>query len=218
LLELVRHAEPGSDHQLAFLRGLSIAARSDEALDLLAALLDGSDAFDGLAVDTDLRWEVLHGLAREGRIEDAAVAAELARDNTIAGQEAAAATRAAFPTAEAKSHAWFQAVERDDIPNETMRCIAMNFAQPGQEDILAPYLDRYLSVANEIWEKRGVHHASTVLEYMFPRVLANEETVAAVDAWLETSNANPAARRFVSEGRDDVARSLTAQRRDAELP
>ncbi len=216
LLALLRSAEPRSDQQLAFIRGLCVAARSAEALDLLAGLLNGSQSLQGLVVDTDLRWEMLNGLAREGRVDDAAIAAELQRDNTIAGQEAAAGARAAFPSPETKAQAWSQAVERDDIPNETMRSIAINFCQPGQEAVLAPYLQRYLGVANDIWEKRGVHHASTVLEYMFPRVLATEETVETVDEWLKTTTANPAARRYVSEGRDDVARSLTAQRRDAD--
>ena len=36
-----------------------------------------------------------------------------------------------------------------------------------------------------------------------------------VDAWLETTTANPAAVRFVKEGRADVARYLTAQATDA---
>ena len=73
LLRLVRDAEPGSDLQLAFIRGLAQAARHDDALDLLSGLLDGSHTLDGLKVDTDLRWQLLHGLAREGRADDDAI-------------------------------------------------------------------------------------------------------------------------------------------------
>jgi aminopeptidase N len=54
-----------------------------------------------------------------------------------------------------------------------------------------------------------------VLGYLFPRLLATQETLDAVDAWLSTTSANAAARRLVSEGRDDIARALAAQRRDA---
>jgi aminopeptidase N len=215
LLDLVRAAPAGSDQQLAFLRGLAKAAHSDEALDLLSGLLDGSATLDGLTVDTDLRWELLTGLTREGRAGDAAVDAEFDRDNTISGQESAAAARAAMPTAEAKAHAWSEAVERDDIPNETMRSIAISFGQPGQDEVLKPYLAKYLATAERIWEDRGVHHASTVLSYLFPTVLATQETLDAVDAWLESTSANPAARRLVSEGRDDISRALAAQARDA---
>jgi aminopeptidase N len=50
---------------------------------------------------------------------------------------------------------------------------------------------------------------------MFPRVLATQQTLDTVDAWLASTSANAAARRLVSEGRDDVARALAAQRCDA---
>jgi aminopeptidase N len=50
---------------------------------------------------------------------------------------------------------------------------------------------------------------------MFPRTLISTETLDTVDAWLESSDANPAAKRYVREGRDDVARALAAQARDA---
>jgi aminopeptidase N len=214
LLQLVRQAAPGDDRQLAFVRGLAGSTCSAEGLDLLSGLLDGSESLDGLTVDTDLRWELMHGLAREGRADDAAIDAELRRDQTITGQENAAAARAAIPTAAAKEWAWAQ-VAREDIPNETMRSIAYAFNQPRQEKLLQPYLERYLARAEHIWEERGVHYASTLLEYMFPRVLVSQQTLDTVDPWLESSSANAAARRLVSEGRDDVARALAAQRCDA---
>jgi aminopeptidase N len=86
----------------------------------------------------------------------------------------------------------------------------------GQEDLLAPYLDKYLEVADTIWERLGTHKASTALEYMFPKPLASPTMLDKVDAWLGSSEANPAAKRFVREGRDDVARALRAQERDAQ--
>jgi aminopeptidase N len=214
LLQLTRSAEPGSDKQLSLVRGLALAAHRDEALALIAGLLDGSAVLEGLTVDTDLRWELLRGLSRRGRVDDDAVDDELERDPTISGQESAAAARAAMPTASAKQTAWSMAVESDDVPNETMRSIAIAFPQPGQEDVLRPYVGRYLATAEDIWEKRGVHRASTVLTYMFPTVLADQKTLDATDEWLATTEANPAARRLVSEGRDDLARALAAQARD----
>ncbi|HSS67941.1 MAG TPA: aminopeptidase N [Nocardioidaceae bacterium] len=218
LLRLVRSAEPGSDKQLSFVRGLAQAARRDEALSLIEGLLDGSVLLDGLTVDTDLRWELLLGLSRRGRTDDDAVQDELERDPTISGQESAAAARAAMPTAEAKAAAWDLAVESDEVPNETMRSIAIAFTQPEQRDVLRPYVQRYLDAAEDIWEKRGVHRASTVLAYMFPTVLADQETLDATDSWLSRTEANPAARRLVSEGRDDLARALAAQARDRRTP
>ena len=67
-----------------------------------------------------------------------------------------------------------------------------------------------------MWEEKGTQRASTALEYIFPRPLASQELLDRVDAWLETSSANPAAKRYVSEGRADVARALAAQAKDAQ--
>jgi aminopeptidase N len=215
LLGLLEQAEAGSDHQLAFVRAYAAAARSDEALDRLAGLLDGSVSYDGLAVDTDLRWTLLKSLAARGRADQARISDELARDNTISGQERAAAALAMRPTAAAKEQAWNDAVLRDDVPNETQRQIALAFNVHGQDEVLRPYLARYLEIASTIWEEKGTQRASTVLEWMFPRTLISSETLDAVDAWLESSDANPAAKRYVREGRADIARALAAQARDA---
>jgi aminopeptidase N len=215
LLGLLEQAEAGSDHQLAFARAYAAAARSDEGLDRLAGLLDGSVSYDGLAVDTDLRWTLLKALSARGRADADRISEELARDNTISGQERAAAALAVRPTSEAKAQAWNDAVVRDDVPNETQRSIAFAFNVHGQDDVLRPYLDSYLDVASSIWEEKGTQRASTVLEYMFPRTLVSTETLATVDAWLESSDANPAAKRYVREGRADIARALAAQAKDA---
>ncbi len=215
LLGLLEQAEAGSDHQLAFARAYAAAARSDEALDRLAGMLDGSVAHEGLAVDTDLRWTLLRALSARGRAGADRIGEELARDNTISGQERAAATLAVRPTAEAKEQAWNDAVVRDDVPNETQRNIALAFNVSGQDEVLRPYLARYLEVASTIWEQKGTQRASTMLEYMFPRTLTDSETLDTLDAWLESSDANPAAKRYVREGRADIARALAAQAKDA---
>lgn len=215
LRELAEGAEAGSDAQLALVRAFASAARSDASLDLVASWLDGSAVLPGLEVDADLRWALLTSLAAAGRADEAAIAAELERDNTISGQERAAAARAARPTAEAKAAAWAEAVERDDVPNETQRQVAYAFARSDQAAVLAPYLERYLTAADTLWEAKGVQRASTVLVGMFPLPLVSDATLARVDEWLATSSANPAAKRYVAEGRSDMARALAAQARDA---
>ncbi|MGL5823596.1 MAG: ERAP1-like C-terminal domain-containing protein, partial [Nocardioides sp.] len=215
LRRLLDGAEPGSDHQLSFARAYANAAHSDDALAFLDGLLDQSVQLAGLAVDTDLRWTFLTALAANGRADQDRIDAELARDNTISGQERAAAALTVRPTAEAKAQAWRDVIERDDVPNETQRQIAMAFATPGQADLLAPYLEKYLTAADTIWEDKGTHRASTALEGMFPMPLASTETLARLDDWLATSAANPAAKRYVREGRDDMARALAGQLRDA---
>ena len=216
LSALVDAAEAGSDHQLAFVRAFAGAAVTDTGLDRLQRWYDGSEPLDHLTVDTDLRWALLTGLAAGGRADDAAIETELGRDNTISGQERAAAARTVQPTAEAKEAAWQAAVVRDDVPNETQRQIAVHFQAADQEELLAPYVDRYFEAADTVWERKGVHKATMVLQYMFPRALADEQTLDRVNEWLASSTANPAALRYVREGASDLERALAAQAKDAQ--
>ncbi|MPZ96013.1 MAG: hypothetical protein GEU96_14170, partial [Propionibacteriales bacterium] len=58
--------------------------------------------------------------------------------------------------------------------------------------------------------------ATTVLMYLFPRSIATREVAAKVDRWLADTDANPAARRLVSEGRADLERALRGQERDSQ--
>ena len=228
LRDLLEQAAPGSDHQLTFLKAFAGtigkrvppssyggAARSVEGLDLLEALLDGGVELDGLTVAPDLRWTLITALARGGRADEARIAEELAQDNTISGQERAGAARAVLPGESTKAAAWQAAALRDDLSNETQRSIAYVFDCSGQEEVLAPYLEQYLTVAETVWEDRGTQIATTMLEYMFPRVLTSRATLDRVDAWLATSKANPAAKKYVLEARADIVRALAAQEADA---
>lgn len=218
LRDLLEAAEPGTDHQLTFVRSYAATAHSDEAIAELEALLDGSLKFEGLTIDQDLRWTLINNLARVGRADEARIDAELANDNTISGKEHAAAARAAAPTAEAKERAWEQAMVDGSVPNETAKQVVLSFNRDGQQDLLAPYVDRYLADAPLAWDRLGAHRAAVSLEYIFPRVLASDEALAKVDAWLESEadSVNPGALRFVREGRSDLARALAAQAKDAE--
>jgi aminopeptidase N len=214
LRDLLAGAAPGSDHQLQFVRAYAAAAHSDDALDHLAALLDGSASHEGLTIDTDLRWTLLTALAREGRAGAERIEQERERDRTIAGQERAAAALAVRPTPEAKEQAWQDAVVRDDVPNETQRSIAAAFPVATHPRLLEPYLDRYLEMAEHVWEEKGVQRASTALTLMFPMPLVSADALTRIEDWLRTSPANPAAKRYVAEGRADMVRALAAQQRD----
>ena len=118
-------------------------------------LVDGT-APDGLVVDTDLRWLLVSNLSRLGRLDEAAIAAEEARDTSITGSEQAAGARAARPDPAAKAEAWRLAVEDDAITNTRQNAICLSFWLRGQDHLLWPYLDRYFRAAEDISAARGV--------------------------------------------------------------
>lgn len=206
LADLLDAAEPGSDHQLALARAYASAARSPERVQ---ALLEGS--LEGLDVDTDLRWTFVTALARLGVYGESEIAAEQERDNTISGRERAAAARAVRPDADAKAAAW-QAVAVDaSTPNETRRQTSVAFQVSGQADLLEPYVDRYLELAETIIEDQGVWVGQVALVYLFPLANPSQASLDKVDAWLASTSAGTASKRYVLEGRDDLARALRAQ-------
>lgn len=206
VLALLQAAQPGGDHQLALARAYASASSDPQQV---RSLLDG--ALPGLAVDADLRWTLTIALARLGAADEDAIASELEADPTISGQEHAAAARTIRPDAAAKAEAWRQVTQDPSVPNETRRSIAGAFQVPGQADVLDPFVDQYLQMAETIIEEQGVWIGQVALIHLFPLANPSVETLAKVDAWLEGTQAGAASRRYVLEGRDDLARALHAQ-------
>ncbi|MFF4367425.1 aminopeptidase N [Streptomyces sp. NPDC001594] len=214
-LEHLRAAEPGSDHQLAWARAFAATARTGEQLDLLGALLAGTETVEGLVVDTELRWAFLERLAATGRADEAEIAAELERDATAAGERHAETARAARPTAEAKAQAWAAVVESGGLPNAVQEAVIGGFVQSDQRELLAPYAAKYFAVVKDIWESRSHEIAQQIAVGLYPSLQVSAETLAATDAWLASAGPNAALRRLVSESRSGIERALKAQAADA---
>ncbi|MCL7492451.1 MULTISPECIES: aminopeptidase N [Streptomyces] len=214
-LEQLRAAEPGSDHQLAWARAFAAAARTDEQLDLLQGLLEGTEEVSGLAVDTELRWALVHRLAATGRADEKTIAAELDRDKTSAGERYAASARAARPTAEAKDGAWASVVESDQLPNSLQESVIGGFVQTDQRELLAPYTAKYFAAVKDIWNSRSHEMAQQIAVGLYPALQVSQETLDATDAWLASAEPSAALRRLMTESRAGIERALKAQKADA---
>ena len=100
---------------------------------------------------------------------------------------------------------------RDDVPNETQRSIALRFDVPGQDELLAPYVERYLEAAETIWEEQG-HPArdrrcwSSCSRGRWPP----RRPLDRVDAWLADVAGQPGGAALRARGRDDLARAPLA--------
>ncbi|UQX01188.1 aminopeptidase N [Streptomyces sp. RerS4] len=208
-------AEPGGDHQLAWARAFAATARTKEQLAYLAALLDGSETIEGLVVDTELRWAFLERLAATGTVDEPAIAAELERDATAAGERHAATARAARPTERAKAEAWASVVDSGDLPNAVQEAVIGGFVQTDQRELLAPYARKYFERVKEVWDTRSHEIAQQVAVGLYPSLQVSQETLDATDAWLESAEPNAGLRRLVSEARAGVERALRAQAADA---
>ena len=133
------------------------------------------------------------------------------------GAEHAAGARAAQPTPEAKVEAWRQAVDSEDVPNETQKRICLQFWQRGQDEVLQPYSERYLQTADDIsasrgvWARKGISLRKNVLAFLFPQPRDASAFVDRLDDWASTPDLADSVRRVVDERRDDTVRALRCQ-------
>jgi aminopeptidase N len=215
LSELER-AEAGSDHQLAWARAFIDAAESPSHVGRVRGLLDGSVSFQGLAVDTDLRWQTVTSLARNG-VEDAEplIAAELERDPTDRGQRHAIGARAARPTEAAKAEAWRTILEDRTLSEAMLEAAMRGFQQPGQDELLVPYAERYFEALPGVWEDRDLEFALEFGEQLYAKWVVAGSTIEATDRYLAGDRLPGPVRRLLLEGRDRIERALRAREVDA---
>jgi aminopeptidase N len=218
LWTLATDADSGSDTQLQLVKAFAARASTPEQLDAVAALLDGGTRLDGLSIDTDLRWELLASLVAGGRAGEAEIAAQLEADPTATGQRAAAAARAAVPTAEAKAAAWAAVVESDALPNALQAATINGFGRVHDRALLRPFVGPYFDGLETIWAEKTSEMAQNIVTGLYPTELADDaeaDVAGATDAWLAAHpDAPPALRRLVVEARDGVRRTLAAQAAD----
>jgi len=89
----------------------------------------------------------------------------------------------------------------------------MGFQQPEHRALLKPFEDRYFECVAAAWDKRTSEMAQQIAVGLFP-VFGDESTVERTDHYLREAQPVPALRRLITEGRDNLARTLRGQARD----
>jgi aminopeptidase N len=146
-------------------RGLAAMRRVAMTSDDVAALrrwLDVGEARPGLSVDRDTRWIVVRRLVELGAEGSALVDREAAADRSSSGHQSALAARASRPEAAAKEEAWQQILD-PHVSNRDFGAIVAGLWSTGQEELIEPYLDRYLEDAPRI-AQRGQAFAAEVAD------------------------------------------------------
>lgn len=215
LWDLASTVPGGSDAQLQFIKSYALLARSSAQLDNVAGLLAGSVTLDGLTVDQDLRWELVASLVVGGRMGQEQIDAELERDNTSSGQNAAALATAAIPTAEAKAAAWESIVVKGDVSNALQGSAVAGFTRVLDTALLEPYAEKYFDAVPGIVAERTFALAQQIVVGLYPAQLTTQATVDRTDEFLASLPEESAAlRRMMLENRDGVARALRARAAD----
>ena len=217
LIALTEKAAPGSDNQLQFAKFVPQFTRTESQLNWLSDIYTAKRSIEGLALDADLRWELLIGLTIGGKATEADIAKELERDNTANGQKFAAAARAVLPTAAAKAAAWHTLTETEDYSNTLVNSASLAFGRTNDLALLEPYLEKYHTQASKIWEGRSYHIAAYLLNNLYPIQLATKDLAERTRELMnqEFATSKPAFRRILLENLAGVERALKAQARDS---
>ena len=200
-----------SDRQLALFRGFVSLARTEAQLDLVTKTLTDGPDLEGLALDTDLRWSLVHRLVATGRLDAEGIEVEFERDRTATGERHAAAARAALPTLEDKNRAWQAAVESDELPNALLNATVAGLNIPDHAELNRAFVDRYFAMIEDVWRTRTNESAQTLVNGLYPSFLVEQDIVDRTEGHVATHDSPPALRRLLLESADDVRRSLRAQ-------
>ncbi|GII78996.1 aminopeptidase N [Sphaerisporangium rufum] len=214
LRRLVVSAEPGSDHQLAYLNAFAAGATADDDLAFLRGVLDGTSVPEGLTVDADLRWTLIHALASGGVVPAGEIAEELRRDPTATGEQSAAMCRAAIPTAAAKEEAWASIIG-GELSGANLRATIVGFMDPHHTDLLRPYGERFFAEVGRIYKTWPSDSAQRFAMGCYPALLIDPTTVARTQDYISASEPSAALRRLLLEGADGIGRALRARAKDA---
>ncbi|MEB7503473.1 aminopeptidase N [Arthrobacter koreensis] len=213
-------APAGSDSQLILARAAAaLGRRTDSHNELLRGLLTGEVAYDGLTVDTDLRWRLWQALAGTGSAGTEELKAELAGDNTAAGRVGYTVAASAMPDAGVKAAAWDAAVNSAVLSNELLSATIEGFNIGGHE-LLDAFIPDYFAALDTVWSTRSIEIASRVVAGLYPSgqdlaphtVPADHPVLVLSQEWLESNPGAPAAlRRIIIEAQDQLLRALRAQ-------
>ncbi|RBP66468.1 aminopeptidase N [Brevibacterium sanguinis] len=220
LLDLLGTIASGTDQAFQFVQGFVRHARTEEQISRLQSWLDLEEGeVFGIALDTDLRWQILIALAGRDACTEEAITSAVEADPSATGQRQAATARSARPTTEAKTWAFTRMIDDIDLPNSELGALAIGFARglqlPDGELIAAgqplhDFASEYFQRVSGWWETRTLEMAQTMTQRLFPP--ASERTVDQARQWLADHPAAPKGLvRLMRENLADAQRALRAQ-------
>ena len=195
---------PGSPLQLA---ALHTAIASADAT-LVRGWLDGRDLPDGVEVDLDLRWRMLVRLAVLGVTDRAELQEALDAEPTARSRVEHTRAVASLPDADAKAWAWERFTGRVDVPNYELEAAGVGMWRHGQEDLLAPYVERYFADVAGTAEVRSGWVLADAAGWFFPLQDETPENLARARALIDRADFDPAMRRRVVDLADELERRI----------
>ncbi|GIG60944.1 aminopeptidase [Longispora fulva] len=205
---MLADAEPASGRALAVFRGLI-----DVSVDVpqLRGWLDGDGVPAGLTVDVERAWQIRLRLAVLGSLTGAELDVAAAADPSAHGQASADMCRSARPTPEAKAGAWEALMTDGGLSNYTVWSLAEGFWQPEQQELTAPYVERFFTELPVAGKLRSFQVLERLANLLYPRYAVAAETLRLTADLLAGDDLAPPVRRAVVDRSDDLRRALEAR-------
>ncbi|WP_246003974.1 aminopeptidase N [Nocardioides marmoriginsengisoli] len=202
-------APAGSDLQLAAYQAATGTATST---DWLRALLAGTET-PGLEVDAGMRWRVLKRLASLGATDLDELDRELARENDAKTQIAHAWSHARLPDPDAKAWAWQRFTGEAAASNYEIEAIGTGFWASGQDELLMPYVDRYLAEVKGTTAVRSGWGLADGALFFYPITMAGPDLLAGTEQLIGDPELNLSIRRVLVDAGDEVRSRLRTRER-----
>jgi aminopeptidase N len=203
-LSRARSAAHGSTLQLAAFQGATSSCRD---AGLLVRWLDG-DPPEGVTLDLDLRWRVLVQLAALGAVSRDDLDDHLAAEPTARSRVDHARATAALPDPETKEWAWRRFLAEEDVPNYELQATGQGMWQAGQEELTAPYVDRYFADLPGTASRRSGWVLADAAEWFFPLTALSSRTVDQALALAGNDDLDLSLRRRAAVTADEMRRRL----------
>lgn len=202
-------APAGSPRRRALAAGFAASGHSGRELELMRSWLTGTSRPDGLEIDGDLRGRILRTLSSHGLASDDDLDSLVAAD-PVGGERNRATCRAVRPDGAAKEAAWTAALAEG--PDWRMALAYANGVWvPGQETLMAGYLDRYFREALPALDGRETRVMRNLARALYPATLAGSATLTASAAAVESGGLSHGLRLVVLE-QEAILRSVLAAR------
>jgi aminopeptidase N len=158
--------------------------------------------------DVDLHWRALVRKAELGGETADEVAGLLDRDPDPDARPRALAVRAAAPDAAGKAAVWQALAVDRAVPIGSFNAVATGFWRPGQEDLLAPYAERYVEMLPGL-DRGGMILAMVFTGRLFPRFAVDQSFLERAQA--AAVDVAPVVRKTLLEKSDLVRRMLRSR-------
>ncbi len=195
---------PGSPLQLAALQAAVASAHAA----VVRGWLAGRELPPGVEVDLDLRWRMLVRLAVLGATDRAELQAALDDEPTARSRVEHTRAVASLPDAAAKAWAWERFTGHVDVPNYELEAAGTGMWRHGQEELLAPYVERYFADVAATAEVRSGWVLADAAMWFFPLLDESPQNLERARALIARADFDPAMRRRVVDLADELERRI----------